>query len=69
MEALLGAFGPSIIRKGRVFGSVDSGAVLLVSEDTVNSVLSLSESCEARSERNRSGIFMVFSANFKIESS
>ena len=36
MEALLGAFGPSIIRKGRVFGSVDSGAVLLVSEDTVS---------------------------------
>ena len=36
MEALIAAFGPSIIRKGRVFGSMDSCAVLLVSEDSVS---------------------------------
>ena len=36
MEALIAAFGPSIIRKGRVFGSMDSCAVLLVSEITVS---------------------------------
>ena len=42
MEALIGAFCPSIVRKGRVFGSVDSCAVLLVSENAVSiSVLGL----------------------------
>ena len=36
MEALIGAFCPSIDKKGRVFGSMDSCAVLLVSEDSVS---------------------------------
>ena len=78
MEAILGAFGPSIIRKGRVFGSVDSGAVLLVSEDTVSIPFSVCSFLivnglakgQLRGERRKEQIqhlrFMVFSANFKM---
>lgn len=73
-EALTGASCSFMITKGGVFGSVDSDKVLFNSKDGGPSPFSAcsfpitngvtKKSCEAKSERNKYSIVMLFTASF-----